>query len=342
MIGARDQYAFVDLSQVPEMRIDGGILPARDVAADGSWRVLRGEDAAFLQEAARERVQAATGATVPPHAMTRVLSADRMEDARGRLAACASLHGYCKDPPEDAQAIDGLDAFATAATAHGLAWSDGEPALPAFGAFRALRADDVRALFRAVSRLRQFEVHGAPFGISNGAGAEYAVELHEERPGANAAASAPPLGLVEHVCDDAWRGTSREEVCFARDAVVAGGDWSLTVPEAARPWIASVRAFVRLRYASVETPPGGAAAETSDYIVAPVESAFSDGVCAVARASLVDAAQAARARRGYVPRALGSGWSQVNRVSADGLSFICSLTGHTDFSGIGWTWQPNN
>ena len=33
--------------------IDGGIMPARDVAGDGSWKVLRGEDPCFLLEAGR-------------------------------------------------------------------------------------------------------------------------------------------------------------------------------------------------------------------------------------------------------------------------------------------------
>lgn len=33
--------------------IDGGIMPARDVANDGSWKILRGEDPCFLSEAAR-------------------------------------------------------------------------------------------------------------------------------------------------------------------------------------------------------------------------------------------------------------------------------------------------
>ena len=34
------------------MTVDGGIMPARDVAGDGSWRLLRGEDMCFLNEAA--------------------------------------------------------------------------------------------------------------------------------------------------------------------------------------------------------------------------------------------------------------------------------------------------
>ena len=48
MINSRDKYDFVTIPD--EIRIDGGIMPARDVAGDGSWRQLRGEDAAFLME----------------------------------------------------------------------------------------------------------------------------------------------------------------------------------------------------------------------------------------------------------------------------------------------------
>ncbi|MBQ1428774.1 MAG: hypothetical protein IIZ06_03820, partial [Kiritimatiellae bacterium] len=49
MISSRGQYKFV---APPEwMEINGGILPARDVADDGSAAILRGEDACFLAEA---------------------------------------------------------------------------------------------------------------------------------------------------------------------------------------------------------------------------------------------------------------------------------------------------
>lgn len=36
--------------------MDGGIMPARDVADDGSWKVLRGEDVCFMTEAAKRRI----------------------------------------------------------------------------------------------------------------------------------------------------------------------------------------------------------------------------------------------------------------------------------------------
>lgn len=49
MINRREDYKF---TTPPEgIQIDGGIMPARDVADDGSWKVLRGEDPCFLAEA---------------------------------------------------------------------------------------------------------------------------------------------------------------------------------------------------------------------------------------------------------------------------------------------------
>lgn len=51
MISDRSKYRFV--TPPDWMEINGGILPARDVADDGSSSVLRGEDACFLTEAAR-------------------------------------------------------------------------------------------------------------------------------------------------------------------------------------------------------------------------------------------------------------------------------------------------
>lgn len=65
MITTRSQYKY---AIPPEsMVIDGGIMPVRDVAGDGSWRVLRGEDACFLLEAAkRAQLYRAYGASVSP------------------------------------------------------------------------------------------------------------------------------------------------------------------------------------------------------------------------------------------------------------------------------------
>ena len=61
MIRSREEYLFVT---VPEtIRVDGGIMPARDVAGDGSWRQLRGEDPAFLMEGVRERKKAVWAST---------------------------------------------------------------------------------------------------------------------------------------------------------------------------------------------------------------------------------------------------------------------------------------
>lgn len=49
MLDDASDYKYVTPPQ--GMRIDGGIMPARDVAGDGSWKVLRGEDPFFLAEA---------------------------------------------------------------------------------------------------------------------------------------------------------------------------------------------------------------------------------------------------------------------------------------------------
>lgn len=51
MLDRLSDYKFT----IPEsgVIVNGGIMPARDVAGDGSWKVLRGEDPCFLSEAAR-------------------------------------------------------------------------------------------------------------------------------------------------------------------------------------------------------------------------------------------------------------------------------------------------
>lgn len=53
MIADRQDYEFVDVPN--SIAVDGGIMPARDTRQDGSWKVLRGEDPAFLMEATAER-----------------------------------------------------------------------------------------------------------------------------------------------------------------------------------------------------------------------------------------------------------------------------------------------
>lgn len=92
MITQRSQYKFA----IPPvgMVIDGGIMPARDVAGDGSWRVLRGEDACFLLEAAR-RVQLyrTYGASVSQETVDGAIKASVMQAAISGIASYPS-HEY--------------------------------------------------------------------------------------------------------------------------------------------------------------------------------------------------------------------------------------------------------
>lgn len=110
MITSREQYRFVE---IPEgIRVDGGIMPARDVAGDGSWRHLRGEDVAFLMEAVRER-RAAVGADVEHAALDRRLDYRRMRKIVGDVHGLATLEGlddrgrFCRPLP--AELVSGPD-----------------------------------------------------------------------------------------------------------------------------------------------------------------------------------------------------------------------------------------
>ena len=60
MINSRSDYVVAEPPQ--GITIDGGIMPARDVADDGSWKILRGEDPSFLMEAGL-RINAYAGFT---------------------------------------------------------------------------------------------------------------------------------------------------------------------------------------------------------------------------------------------------------------------------------------
>lgn len=54
MINRREDYKFVSVPN--ELSVDGSVLPVRVSRNDGSWKHLKGEDPAFLQEAMFERL----------------------------------------------------------------------------------------------------------------------------------------------------------------------------------------------------------------------------------------------------------------------------------------------
>ena len=53
MIYSRSDYEYMSIDA--DILVNGGIMPVRDLANDGSWKVLRGEDMAFLKEAMHQR-----------------------------------------------------------------------------------------------------------------------------------------------------------------------------------------------------------------------------------------------------------------------------------------------
>lgn len=176
MISSPSDYLFVD---VPSgIGVDGGIMPARDVAGNGSWRVLRGEDPAFLVEAALERdyarligasgdadfnndvdyLQASCGGSLMDREIRSVRLAEvarMVRYLRPHYASSATLPVVSIGQDRYPGAVH--DAYFGAVPLDlglGIAEASLASAPADFAAGGALRADSVRALYYDFARLR--------------------------------------------------------------------------------------------------------------------------------------------------------------------------------------------
>ena len=342
MIRSREEYLFVT---VPEtIRVDGGIMPARDVAGDGSWRQLRGEDPAFLMEGVRER-QAALGLAVTTAVMDRALRASRLAGVAFDIRRMVSrrVRPYFVKPFEDVAvhgAVDGnFDTFFPDAkfTAEDIASSAG-----AFAVGAPLRADPVRALFYDMQRLRSFvsgataETNGTSWEIVKSA---YNADHTFYPP------SSPSIYVYLYQMEMHTTGDQPEGGSYSMECRLSKGSFSSSFEDTSDADLVSSCKTYAVFAASYElykrATSEGRVVESS-YSCVPVPCTIADGVASVAAADIMAAADAIIGHHGWKK----VGWNQTEysgqeiKILIRDIYAVWTLGDHTDISPLGWNWNP--
>ena len=346
MINARDQYDFVTIPD--EIRIDGGIMPARDVAADGSWKHLRGEDAAFILEAVAERRCAVAGVTVEKTLLTREINGARLFNAVYPLQGVSPFGLYCKTIPSPvAPAYMGYspvtlaEAFDASIEAY-----DRKSRPENFMQGNPLVADEIRRVYLDLGLMRQFYVDGSAerWEFSEEVSTDHIVKsLVEQTPGAAENDLYLDSTPTSHVLTEyKMKIPVSGQNAWAMDLQSSGGTYTAVIPEHSRKYISDVRAFVLLEYYSYLAPRSGDSVMERCWSYHEVDCLSDGGTVTVPHASVIAAAEEARSH--YNPTLHGIGDTSILKqlviVYYAGLHLLCSLTDHTDFHDIGWNWNP--
>lgn len=333
MIRSRGEYLFVT---VPEaIRVDGGIMPARDVAGDGSWKQLRGEDPAFLMEGVRER-HAAIGRADTTVVMNRALRARRLAGVADdiRMMATRSAAPYFVKPFEDVAVhgeVDGsFDTFFPDAkfAAEDLASSVGDFAVGA-----PLRADHVRALFYDMQRLRSFVGSARPETSCS------AWEIVKSAYDADHLFYPPssPSSVVYLY--------NMEMETYSMECRLSNGSFSSSLEDTSvADLVSSCKTYgvFFARYNLYKRATSEDKVEESSYSCVPVPCTIADGVASVAAADIMAAADSIIGHHGWKK----VGWNQTEysiqniEIFIHDLYAVWTLGDHTDISPLGWNWTP--
>lgn len=342
MIRSREEYLFVT---VPEtIRVDGGIMPARDVAGDGSWRQLRGEDPAFLMEGVRER-QAALGLAVTTSVMDRALRASRLAGVAFDIRRMVSrrVRPYFVKPFEDVAvhgAVDGnFDTFFPDAkfTAEDIASSAGDFAVGA-----PLRADPVRALFYDMQRLRSF-VAGATAETSGSAWEVEQSAYNEDQ--AFHPPTAPSNYVYLYQMEMQTTGDQPEGGSYSMECRLSTGSFSSSLEDTSDADLVSsckTYAVFAASYALYKRATSEGRVVESSYSCVPVPCTIADGVARVEAADIMAAADTIIGHYGWKK----VGWNQTEysvqeiKILIRDIYAVWTLGDHTDISPLGWNWTP--
>lgn len=342
MIKSRDKYDFVTIPET--IRVDGGIMPARDVAADGSWKHLRGEDVAFLMEGIQER-RRAIGLSYTPVEMDRILRASRLAGVAYDIRQMASrrVAPYFVKPFEDVavhgKSDYGFDTFFPDAkfTAEYLASSEDDFAVGA-----PLRADPVRALFYDMQRLRSF-VSGAK-AETNGTAWEIVKSAYDEDQ-AFYPPTAPSNYVYLYQMEMQTTGEQPEGGSYSMECRLSKGSFSSSLEDtSAADLVSSCKTYAvfAASYALYKRATSEGRVVESSYSCVPVPCTIADGVASVAAADIMAAADAIIGHHGWKK----VGWNQTEysgqeiKILIRDIYAVWTLGDHTDISPLGWKWNP--
>lgn len=342
MIRSREEYLYVT---VPEtIRVDGGIMPARDMAGDGSWRQLRGEDPAFLLEGVRER-QAALGLTVTTAGMDRALRASRLAGVAHDIRRLASRRAAPRFvAPFEAVPVHGADGYGlddfhpdAKISAADLLSSEGD-----FAAGAPLRADPVRALFHDMQRLRSFvgsavaETSCSAWEIEQSA----YNEDHRFYP-----PTSPSNVVYLYEMEMQTSGDQPEGGSYSMECRLSEGSFSSSLEDtSAADLVSSCKTYgvFAVKYGLYKRATSEDRVVESSYSCVPVPCTIADGVASVAAADIMAAADSIIGHHGYER----VDWNQPEySVQEIGVTIVdiyavWTLGDHTDISPLGWTWEP--
>ena len=338
MIKSRDKYEFVTIKD--EIRIDGGIMPARDVAADGSWKHLRGEDAAFLMEGMRER-RRAIGHSYAPAVMDRFIWGSRLA---GVAHDIRQIMGYFVKPCEDVavhgKSYTSFDTFFPDAkfTTEDLASSEEDFAVGA-----PLRADPVRALFYDMQRLRSFvagttaETNGTSWAIVKSA-------YNEDHRFYPPTSPSSVVYLYEMEMEKQNEGQP-EGGSYSMECRLSKGSFSSSLQDTSAADLVSSCKTYAVFFARYELYKRGTSEGTvheASYSCVPVPCTIADGVASVEAADIMAAADAIIGHHGWQKVE----WNQTEysvqeiMISISDIYSVWTLGDHTDISPLGWNWTP--
>lgn len=343
MIKSRDKYDFVTIPD--EIRIDGEIMPARDVAADGSWKHLRGEDAAFLMEGVRER-QAALGLAVTTAVMDRALRASRLAGVAYDIRKMASRKAapYFVKPFENVAvhgAVDSsFDTFFPDAkfTADDLASSEDDFAVGA-----PLRADPVRALFYDMQRLRSFV--GSTVAETNGTSWEIEKSAYNEDHTFCPPSSPSSVVYLYEMGMERPIDGQPEGGSYSMECRLSKGSFSSSLEDTSDADLVSsckTYAVFSAGYALYKRATSEGSVVESSYSCVPVPCTIADGVASVAAADIMAAADSIIGHHGWKKVE----WNQTEysvqeiRIIISDIYTVWTLGDHTDISQLGWNWNP--
>ena len=343
MIKSRDKYEFVTIPD--EIRIDGGIMPARDVAADGSWKHLRGEDPAFLMEGVQERWRA-IGLYYTHVEMDRALRASRLQGVVYEIRNMVSRMGapYFVKPFEDVTVHgaenSSFDTFFPDARfqAEYLASSAGDFAMGA-----PLRADPVRALFYDMQRLRSF-ISGGP-DETNGTSWEIEKSAYDEDHRFYPPTSPSSVVYLYEMLMDRQNDGQPEGESYSMECRPSKGSFSSSLKDtSAADLVSSCKTYAVFAagYNLYKRATSEGSVSEFSYSCVPVPCTIADGVARVAAADIMAAADAIIGHHGWQK----VGWNQMEysvqniAISISDIYSVWTLGDHTDISPLGWKWNP--